>query len=97
MNKKEELIVDLSKPYNFEGKKYTKLDFSNLEKLSTRDLCEVQSILEDGGTTILPEANYEFQMHIAARATGLPVEFFFNLPATDGVSVKGVVMKYFFA
>ena len=94
---REEFTIKLSKPYIFEGEEYTTLDFSSLERLSTRDLCDVQTMLEDGGTTILPEANYDFQMHIAARALQKPIEFFYGLPASDGISIKGVVMRYFFA
>jgi len=95
--KKQEsdLIVKLSRPYNFEGTEYTEIDLKGIEQLTTDDLAEAQSEMEGTGS-LVPELDYGYIMIVAAKATSLPIEFFKGLPAKDGITVKGEITSYFF-
>lgn len=43
----KKIVVEFKKPYKFEGKEYTELDLSGLEKLTVQDVIDVQRELID--------------------------------------------------
>ena len=69
--------VKLRKPFSFEGKEYTDVDLSGLEKLTGRDMEEIEKTLSrENLDTINAELTLHGTMLYAARATGKPIEFF---------------------
>lgn len=86
--------IALKKPYTFEGKEYTEIDLSGMEKLKVKDMIEVQKAVgAEPSAAILSGASTVFAMELAARATGLPKEFFKLLPARAAMEVRTAIMK----
>lgn len=93
----EEDILKLTKTYDFEGKKISSIDFSNLVNITANDMITANKVLNNSGTvTVLPETNLEYTLIIAASATGLPIEFYKQLTPRDAMKVKNKVTGFFF-
>lgn len=92
-----ESIVQLSKTYDFEGEKVSKLDFSGLEDITANDMIKANKVLSTSGTvSILPENDLHYALIIASSATGYPVEFFKGLRPKDAIRVKNTVTSFFY-
>lgn len=92
-----DLVVNLHKPYKFEGSTYEKINLTGLEDLTTEDMIATNKILNrSGNTSLLPENDIEYACVIAARATKLPIEFFRNLHPKDAIKVKTKVSNFLF-
>ena len=90
-------IVELSKTYNFEGEKISRVDLSGLQDMTVNDMIQVNKRLAaSGNVSILPENDLNFAIHMAARASEIPIEFFLGLTPKDGVRVKAKVTSAFF-
>lgn len=90
-------IVDLGKPYNFEGTEYTTLDLGGLDKLTIQDAIEVQKQLiseQEVAAAVLCETTTAFARALAAKATGLPIEFFKLMPRGASKRVGGEVRDF---
>ena len=92
----EERVVKLTKPYVFEGKEYEEIDLSGLEKLTIRDAIDTQLELfgVEVAASVLCETTTAFARTMAAKATGLPIEFFKLMPRGASRKVAGVVRNY---
>lgn len=76
--KKSENIVELARPYGFEGKEYGEIDLTGLEKLTVQDAIDVQRQLFGEGeaaASVLCETTTAFARAMAVKATGMPIEF----------------------
>ena len=51
--KKSENIVELARPYGFEGKEYGEIDLTGLEKLTVQDAIDVQRQLFGEGEAVM--------------------------------------------
>lgn len=92
-----ENTVVLDKPYKFEGTEYTEIDMSGLHKLTIQDAIDTQRELfgqQEVASSLLCETTTAFAMAIAAKATGLPVEFFKMMPRPAGRKVKRMVQDH---
>ena len=100
-----ERVIDLGKPYKFEGTEYTSIDLSGLDKLTVKDAIDAQRQLfneREVAAAMLCETTTAFARAIAAKAAELPIEFFKLLPIEffklmpRGASrkVAGVVRNY---
>lgn len=95
----ENLLLKLSKPYTFEGRKYTEVDLSGLEGTTGRDLSVVGKIMAKKCPGMNPatlELTKEYAEYMAAGVTHLPVEFFQRLPARDSIKLKGKVVGFLY-
>lgn len=93
----ESLIVKLSKPFAFEGEIYDEIDLSALAELTTADLCQAQRQYNMGANvSTVPEMDVNYCILLAQKASKLPLEFFQQLPARDGMKVRLTVTKAFF-
>ena len=92
----EERVVKLTKPYVFEGKEYEEIDLSGLEKLTIRDAIDTQLELfgVEVAASVLCETTTAFARTMAAKATGLPIEFFKLMPRGAFRRVAGMVRRY---
>jgi hypothetical protein len=104
MDNTETLILTFKKPFKFEGKEYTEVDLSAMEDWTGDDLIRLTKKYNklsggegDGSPTsvILPESDIEYDMFVAAEATGLPLEFFHTLPAREIGTLKTLVIGFF--
>jgi hypothetical protein len=96
------LIWEFKRPYNFEGKEYAFVDLNKLENWTCDDLIKVSKKYNkfSGGdnsflAAIVPEANNEYNMFLAAEVTGLPIEFFKNLPARELGTLRAKLISFF--
>lgn len=74
-----ERVIDLGKPYKFEGTEYTSIDLSELDKLTVKDAIDAQRQLfneREVAAAMLCETTTAFARAIAAKAAELPIEFF---------------------
>lgn len=85
------------RPYRFEGKEYGSIDLSGLERLQTRDLIAAKRGMERSGSmSTTPEFTLEHTCILAARATGLPIEFFQSLPPSEGLGLKNRMINFLY-
>lgn len=92
----KKIVVEFKKPYKFEGKEYTELDLSGLEKLTVQDVIDVQRELIDQGNTAalgIIESTTGFAMSLATKASRKPVELFKLMPRSAMNQVQQTVMK----
>ncbi|WP_217562789.1 phage tail assembly protein [Paenibacillus sp. GbtcB18] len=95
----DDRVYKLSRPFTFEGQEYTKiiLDF---DKLTGKDLlsCEQQLKSIIGPQEFLPVKGVDsrYQAIVASRASGLPYEFFEELPASDFSKVTQRAQNFLF-
>lgn len=97
------LIIKLRKPYAFEGKDFETIDLTAMEDWTTDDMIRIgKKYSKLAGTDvnpaslILPENDLEYDVFIAAEATGLPLEFFHGLPVRDCSRMKTAVINFFY-
>lgn len=89
--------LKLSRTYDFEGEKISKLDFSGLENLTAEDMIQANKVVSTtGAVSIIPEQDLYYTLVIASRATGRPIEFFKALKPRDAVKVKNIVTAFFY-
>ncbi|AKL95017.1 Mu-like prophage FluMu protein gp41 [Clostridium aceticum] len=97
INKKNKYHVTFRKPYEFEGKTYTEVDLSGIEKLTTNDLVEADKIFaSEGNVAGMNEMSVGYACIIASKASHKPLEFFQGLPANEGIKVKNIVVSFFY-
>lgn len=93
-----ELYVKFRKPFRFEDNVYNGIDLSGLENLTSKDLGEIEKKYYRAGiTSFNPEATAIYAMFAAQRATGMPIEFFEQLPACDMIDIKRTIVNFLFA
>lgn len=90
-------LVTLAHELHFEGKDYTKIDLHGLENLTARDMIEVNKRLNRAGNVdFIQEMTLEYALNIAQIATGLPLEFFLELPPYAAMAVKNRVTGFLY-
>ena len=95
--KKEEFIIKLKKPYQFQGQEYKEIDLSGLQKLTAQNLIEAErQYVATGQAAAVTEMSIGYACIVAAMATNKPVEFFNGLPAPEIIKVKNVVTTFFY-
>ena len=93
----EDMVVVLTKTYEFEGEKISELDFSGLENITANDMIKASKVLSNTGTmSVLPEMDLYYTLVIASECTGHPIEFFKTLKPRDAIKVKNKVTAYCF-
>lgn len=96
-NEENEFYVKFSKPITWEDKEYSGVDMSGLEQLSGRQYCEaVKKFTSAGNIDTMMQMNPNFACIIGSMVTGLPIEFFYDLPARELNAIKNRVSIYFF-
>lgn len=90
-------VLELSKVYPFEGDLISTLDLEGLNSITTADMIAANNYISRKGIiSPMPEMTFEFAAFIAAKATGLPMEFFLQLKAKDTIKVKNRVTSFFY-
>lgn len=94
---RQKIAVVLEKPYVFEGKEYTEIDMTNLDKLTIKDAIDAQRQLfgeQEIAAAVLCETTTAFARIIAAKATEQPIEFFKMMPRGISRRVASAVRSY---
>lgn len=95
MGKNKENLVQLKTPVTFEGKQYDEIDLECLENIRAADMIAVNRELSNvGNIDVNQEYTLEYALHIAARASGLPIEFFEQLKPFPAMRVKKCVTSF---
>lgn len=93
----EIMYVKFGKPYNFEGDMYDGIDLSGLYNLTMRNLNNIEKkFYRLAVTSFNPENTITYSMLVAQEASGLPIEFFEQLPAKDMIIIKRYVVNFLF-
>lgn len=92
------LKVTFSKPYNFEGEIFNGIDLSGLEDINGRRLTAIEKAFGKAGVvSSMPETTSTYAKIAASAATGLPAEFFEDLPGKEVRKIKSAVTRFFYA
>jgi len=93
----DELVVKYRKPYKFEDEVHTELDLHGLEDLRGRDLTAIEkSFNKTGVSSVVPESTTTFAKIVATKVTGLPAEYFEDLPAGEVEKIKNAVVGFLY-
>lgn len=93
-----QMVIKLAKPYHFEDQTYTEIDLSGLENLTGRDMVAVSKTLtRQGDVSMIQEMSMDYALIMASKATGQPVEFFYNLPPKECIKVKNRVTNFLYS
>lgn len=83
-------------PFIFEGNEHGEINLAGLEKLSGADIEDIESLLSSSGRNPI---TFEFTVAgafaIAAKVTGLPQEFFEQMPGLEAVKLKNHILTFF--
>ena len=97
-NKKNPYVIELKKPITFEGKQYGEIDLTGLENIRAADMIAVnRELTRVGNSDLNQEWTLEYAYHLAARASGEPIEFFEQLMALPAMRVKNCVSSFLFS
>lgn len=92
-----DMYVKFSKPYRFEDETYEGIDMSCLDNLNSHDLVDIEKkFYKQGVASFNPENTATYAKIVAQRATGLPIEFFEQLPIKDMLKIKSRVVNFFY-
>ena len=90
-----DLIIELKKPYSYEGTEHTEINLTGLEGLTGLDLIKAKQIYtKSGGFSTVLASDPEYCAIVAHIATKLPLDFFTNAPAKIYTKVTTQVMVF---
>lgn len=93
----DELIVKFRKPFRFEDDTFTELDLHGLEDLNGRTLTAIEKAFNKTGvSSFVPESTTTYAKIVATKVTGLPAEFFEELPAGEVQKIKNAVVGFLY-
>lgn len=91
------LVVNLTKEYEFEDSKISSVNLTNISNLTGDDIMRIQQSMVSAGTVITQlELDPQYCLMVAAKASDIPFEFFKQLNIKDATKVKNAVSAYFF-
>ncbi len=91
------LKITFGKPFNFEGEIFKGVDLSGLEDIKGRQLTAIEKAFGKAGVvSSMPETTSTYAKIAAAAATGLPAEFFEDLPGKEVRKIKTAVTRFFY-
>lgn len=79
----ETLVIKPKKPYVFEHREYSEIDLNGLSKLCIMDAINAQKAMfgeKEVAGAMMSETTTAFARQLAAKASGLPIEFFKMMP-----------------
>lgn len=98
--KKEEtddLVIKFKKPFVFEDETYKELDLHGMEDLNGRALTAIEKAFNKTGiSSFVPESTTTYAKIVATKVTGLPAEFFEDLPAGEVQKIKNAVVGFLY-
>lgn len=93
----DSMIVRLKKPIDFEGKRYEKVDLRGLHDIKAADMITVNRRLSrNGNIDVTQENTLEYALNLANVATGIPLEFFEQLPPYTAMAIRNCVAGFLY-
>jgi hypothetical protein len=93
----DELIIKYRKPFQFEEETFTEIDLHGLEDLRGRDLTTIEKAFNKTGvSSFVPESTTTYAKIVATKVTGLPAEYFEELPVGEIEKIKNAVVGFFY-
>lgn len=90
-------IIPLKKPVRFEGETYDRIDLTGLNEIKAADMVAInRRMTRSGNVDATQELTLEYAMNMANLATGLPLEFFDQLPPYAAMAIRGRVTSFLF-
>lgn len=95
---KDELILKLEKPFEFEGEKIEEADLRGLRDLTGRQMINMTNYLVRTGSPVSsrPEITVEFALLAAATVMGKPLEIMDKFGPRDVIKIKNRVSGFFY-
>ncbi len=91
------LLLEFSKPYEFEGKTYKNIDLGGLKNVRAGDMIEINKMMErSGAVSVLPEMSLQYACIMAYKVTDQPLEFFEGLLPAEAMKLKNLVTNFLF-
>lgn len=88
----ENHVMQLEKPYFFEGREYREIDLNGVADLNSMQESAAENRMAREGFVVTETSfNYLYACVIASMATGLPEDFFTGLPICEAVKLKNAV------
>lgn len=95
--KEDELIITFRKPFEFDGEIFRELDLHGMEDLRGRDLTAIEKAFNKTGvSSFVPESTTTYAKIVATKVSGLPAEFFEELPVGEIEKIKNAVVGFFY-
>ncbi len=92
---KDSFIISLRNPIDYEGERHDRIDLSGLHEIKAADMITVnRRLTRSGNIDSSQEISLEYALHMAHIATGMPFEFFEQLPPYAALAVKGRVISF---
>ena len=86
------LLMELDKPFNYNGKKYKEVEFTGADTITGVDMTMAENEVAATGTVVTtPGNNFLYCCLMAARASGLDKEFFTKLPICETMKIHTMV------
>ena len=90
-------VLKLRTPVNFEGVEHAEIDLSGLDKLTGKDIRELDRLFKMKGGRIggnVKEFDSLYLQLVAARATSLPLEFFDKISIKDATRLEVEIRNF---
>ncbi len=90
-------VIELKNPIRFEGQTYNKIDLNGLHEIKAADMIAInRRMSRNGNIDQTQEVTLEYALNMANLVTGLPLEFFDQLPPNVAMAVRGRVINFLF-
>ena len=90
-------VINYRKPSDFEGEVFTELGLHGLLDLRERDLTAIEkAFYKTGVSSFVPESTTAYAKIVATKVTGLPAEYFEDLPVGEIEKIKNAVVGFFY-
>ncbi len=90
-------VIPLKTPIRFEGETYTRIDLTGLHDIKAADMIAINRRMTRGGNVdSTQEFTLEYALNMANIVTGLPLEFFDQLPPYAAMAIRGRVTSFLF-
>ena len=93
-----ELIVELSKIYNFDDEEIDKVDLSGLDSLSQKNQDKVDKIYRKITKSVssTPELTPDYGVAMTHVLTGIPLEIVKQFAFKDKIRIKNAIMRFLY-
>lgn len=90
-------VIPLKNTIKFEGETYDRIDMTGLHDIKAADMVAInRRMTRSGNVASTQETTLEYALNMANLATGLPLEFFDQLPPYAAMAIKERVMVFLY-
>lgn len=88
-------VLKLSQPYAFGDQSYAEIDLTGMENMTAADMIAAEAyLIHEGLFTTEKEDTMEYNIFLASRFSGLPMQFFVQFKPRDATRLRAAIMKY---